>query len=165
MGFLDSIADNISATLRYNSHKKNTLICMHEQQVLNQYNTHAQLLLQDGLFYVLSKVNISPHLCRLNNAQELLLSGFRFECNTTIYYFIWTKTTSDMIPISMLKKYVQKMNTAIQSECHLFHTYLQQLDYYTQAEYIQLYPALYNGFRVHACKDDNDSIILAVSFN
>lgn len=163
MGFLKMLLSYIQTTINHNQLKKQAEINAYKQQEQCQHSKYAQLWLQDALFNVLHKVNISSSLCKLHNAQELLPFGFKVHCDENIYYYTWTKNTTDVIPISMLQRYVARMNIAIQSECNKFRIYLQQFDYITQAELIQTHPLLFNGFVVRNCKDIGDAIVLAVS--
>lgn len=161
---LKSMCDNLTAKIDYNTQQIEQKTAESNTQIMNQNIAYHQNDLQDGLYQVLRATNISPQLSKLNNSLDLLPCGYKITNNMMIYGFLWTKNNTDVIPPSMLKLFTQKMNIAINSQRYKFFAYLQQLDEVMQAYNIQLYSALYNGFRVCGCKDNGDSIILAVTY-
>ena len=164
MEFLKTIVEYFRSRIAYSSYQKKAAIYDYEQQIRNQYNTTAQLALQDALFQVLGNVNIAPSLCTLNNPQDLMPQGYKIMSGTTVYYYGWCKSSSSKIASSVLHRYTQRMNTVILTGHNRFIESLRWNDEYTQLLLIQEHGILYNGFKVITCKDDDDMIILAVTF-
>ena len=133
------------------------------QNQLLQMKFQQSMQLQLELFQILYQTNISPALTRLHYAQELLPDNF--PCPNNIYQYSWTKSQTDIISVTMLNHYVQKMNTAINMERLRLHNTMQTVTPYMQNQLCQLYPCLCRGFHIISCQDNYDSIILSVVLN
>lgn len=164
MNIFDSLKDYFYTKYKYDSYKMNLELYAYQQQIRDQYNYIAQIQLQNALFQVLSKSSLFPLLNKLNYPQDLLPCGYDISEDETKYYYLWSKKSLDLISVSSLHRYTDNMNSLISSECFKFRLYLQQFDYYTQAELIQMNPILFNGFYICACKDNNDSIIFSAKY-
>lgn len=165
MDIFNSLKDYLYTKYKYDSYKKNLELYRYEQQIRDQYNFVAQIQLQNALFQVLSNSSLFPLLSKLNYPQDLLPCGYDISEDETKYFYMWSKKSFDTISVSTLHRYTDNMNSLISSEYFKFRIYLQQFDYYTQAELIQMNPLLFNGFHICACKDNNDSIILSAKYN
>lgn len=159
---LISIGKNIEAKLNHNTQQTNIQIANTNMQQVYQYRISIQDKLQDGLFQALNGMTINPQLCRLNVPQDLSPCKERLLEDPVAYYFSWTKTDTTSICNTILQRCTKKINNAIDSKCRRLSAQYNNLDQYGQMQLIQSNPALYNGFKVMECKDDGDSIILAV---
>lgn len=149
-----TICDYLDTELTQKTQQTRQQINQYNIQMMNQQIASQQIQVQSMLFQVLSGVTISPQLCSLNVPLDLMPCGTRFINGNIVYYFAWTKKDySSKIAISMLRIYVQKMNTAIQAQRTI------QLNYYMTP----MFSLLNNGLYVQACKDVGNSILLAVT--
>lgn len=137
-----------------------------ERDAKEQFATHAQFHLREAMFHVFSKTTITTQLCQLRYPSDLLPVGMKIRSgDTTIYYYKWTKQdSSQMIPLNEFTMFKPQMNAAIRSELQRLGVLFSTWDWETQCNFINTYPALYNGFRVLGCKDAGNEIILAVEY-
>lgn len=126
----------------------------------------AQYELQNALFSILSQTTISSQLSPLRYNSDLLPNGFSIRLgDSSVYYFLWTKQNSQhAFPSVVLQQFTQKMNAIISSELQRTYMTFQTWDIYSQMDFIQQNPAMYNGFRVIGCKDTGNDILLAVEY-
>lgn len=159
--YLESVFKNLTAKNNNHTLQTNIQTANINMQIMKQNSMYMQTALQDGMYQIFRSTNISPDLSQLNNAQNLLPLDTRVVKNTTFYYYEWTKTNTNVILTNTL---TQKMNRAITAQRFRFFIQFNQTDDIAKQNLIQMYPAIYNGFRVSGCKDIGNSIILAVHY-
>ena len=143
---------------------RNDELLRQRQQQQQNYN-YASQFIQEALTIIFSQCSLSHRLSPIAHQYDILPYGFNVTQEDTVYYFLWSKKTSDVIGRPILDQIVDKMNCHIEFFRRQFYLSFSRLPSDDQILYVQLYPAIYNGFHIVDCIDKNTDIVLAVVFD
>ena len=167
MDFLKKGLKHIAKKIENNARAREKKAQLQSLMQQHQYASYGQVLLHDALGNILRECTISSKLCKITYVTDLIPSGYNI-CpdGSTAYYFRWTKFNPDeVISITTCDRIQKKINCAIDTITKRYGMVYQMLDEWMKPQFIQNYPALYNGFRVIKCTDATDDIIVTVVFN
>ena len=135
-------------------------------QTMQQYHSFAQMRLHNTLGNILRETTVTSRLCPIRDVNDLIPNGFEIYPETTIYSFVWIKKEpSEIFPAIICQRIMNRINQVIRNKIIKYNEIYQTLDDRQRYALIQSEPALYNGFRIVACLDDTDCIILKVEFD
>ena len=131
-----------------------------QQNIQDNYKYTAQYI-QEALTIILMQSSY-PKLIPVTRYHDIVPCGYNILSDDTLYYFWWAKKDCDM-PIGrpLLDRLRDNLNCQIDFFRHQFFQSFNRLPDCDKVLYVQLYPAIYNGFHVVDCIDDDTHIILA----
>ena len=121
-----------------------------------------QLQLQYELGTILSQVDISTKLCNIKSSRALIPIGNSMEFNTFVYKFAIAKVSDEVIPVTVMQIFKEKINNVINAHRYELMYRYNMLDEISRYELQQQFPLTFNGFRVSKVHNDINDILVDI---